>query len=153
LYSKKNDEAIASLAPLLALKTTDKARHPAVLLQARILVAASRYAEADALLDMLLKEKLERPVLYPAAYLAGEVNAELKDYAAAKASFRKVTGDGRAYPKNLVTEAWLGLGAAEEAELKWIEAGEAYEKALETADRPVLVERSVVRYLSAHAKA
>jgi TolA-binding protein len=146
------DEAQDILTPLLALKTTDKQRHPAVLQMARIFTSTGNYTEAINLLNLLLEEKLERSVLYPAAYLAGEVSLQTKNAAEAKLHFNKITGDGRAYPKSLVAKAWLGTGTAEEALQKWSQAADAYEKALEFSDQPALVESSVVRYLNAHTK-
>lgn len=153
LSSGKKEEAGKVLVPLLALKTTDRQRHPAVLQQARILTSSGNYNEAATLLNRLLAEKLERAVLYPAAYLAGEVNLQNKQFTQAKSNFRLITTDGRAYPRGLVTKAWLGLGSAEEGEQKWSQAADAYEKALIFSDDPALVESAVVRYLSAHTKA
>ncbi len=153
LSAGKSQESVEVLAPLLALKTTDKERHPAVLQQARILTTLGQFADADALLVMLLKEKLDRGVLYQAAYLSGEINLQLKKWVEAKASFRRLTEDSRAYPESLVAQSWLGIGAAEEAEQKWAPATNAYEKALEFSNTTALFERSVVRYLSTHAKA
>jgi len=153
LGNGKPEEAKEVLLPLMALKTTDKQRHPAVLQQARILASTGNYAEAGSLLIMLLNEKLERSVLYPAAYLAGEVNLQAKEFNDAQKNFRLITNDSRAYPKSLVAKAWLGNGAAFEGEQKWGQAAEAYEKALAFSDDPALVESSVIRFLSAHTKA
>ncbi|NJK91463.1 MAG: tetratricopeptide repeat protein [Blastochloris sp.] len=62
LQLKRNDEARSVLEPLLALKTTDPQRHPAVLQLARIQVAEAKFSDAENLLELLLKEKLDRSI-------------------------------------------------------------------------------------------
>lgn len=153
LSSNKPAEAITVLEPIMALKTTDSERHPAVLQQARILTAQSKFSDAENLLSLLLKEKVAREVLFPAAYLAGEINLQLKKWAEAKTFFSRVTGDSRAFPKSLVAESWIGIGLAEQGDQKWLLAAEAFEKALDFSQELPLFERAVVLYLGAHSKA
>lgn len=153
LSSNKPVEALTALEPLMALKTTDKERHPAVLQQARILTAQSKFSDAENLLSLLLKEKVVREVLFPASYLTGEINLQLKKWAEAKIFFSRVTGDSRAFPKSLVAESWIGIGLAEQGEQKWVQAAEAFEKALDFSQELALFERAVVLYLGAHSKA
>jgi TolA-binding protein len=148
----KTDDALATLQPLLEPGLGDPAARLATLQQARILIAASRLPEAESLLASLTAQKPDPATTYEAAFWSGEIALQRNQPAQALDAFRKITGDGRAQPRDLVPRAWFGTGMAHLAAEAWDEAAKAFEQAYTTALDPAVIDPAVVRFLEASTK-
>lgn len=146
----KADEALATLQPLIDTGLSEASARQAALQKARILIAASRFPEAQTVLDELAALKTDPLITYEAAYWAGELALQSGQPAQAIESLRKITSDSRARPRELIPRAWLSTGLAHLQTQSWDAAAKAFEQAFSLAIDPPTIDTAVVRYLEAH---
>ncbi|MDX6765521.1 MAG: tetratricopeptide repeat protein [Candidatus Methylacidiphilales bacterium] len=149
---EKNSEAMALLDPIIAAGFAQPPARKAALQKSRILITSGNFTTAHTLLESLASEKPDPATTYEAAYWTGELAQAEKEPDRALEWYRKITGDSRARPRNLVPLAWFGTGLAHAAKENWTAASDAFEQAFSLALDPKVVEPAVVRYLEANAK-
>jgi tetratricopeptide (TPR) repeat protein len=119
----RENEATPLIQNLIKAGPTSVAGRQAQLLQAKIQLAHGQYKDASAGLQALLSGNPPPPLAFQADYWLGAAYEASAQYDSAAASFQKITGDltpsvppaapVNAFPKSLVTNAWLGLGRVE----------------------------------------
>ena len=122
-------DARALLAALMQATPPTEAGEKAALVLAKIDIADDRLDDASATLDGLLARKVRPGTAFEANYWRGEIAQLRQKYAEAAKDYQVVTGNPKAFPRDLVAKAWFGLGSAEQKLNHHEEALAAFEQA------------------------
>lgn len=112
IKQQKESDARQLLQTLIKSQGKEIPGQRAALYLALLSFSQKQYKEAITQLEALRASKPRPEVLYETHYWLGEALLEQQRWAEAVASFEKVTGDPKAFPKELVAKACLGQGSA-----------------------------------------
>ncbi|MEI9997729.1 MAG: tetratricopeptide repeat protein [Verrucomicrobiota bacterium] len=129
-------EAQPILQALIRNRGGSAAGQQAQLLEAKIALAKKRFRDAITGLEALLASQPEKAVAFETEYWLGETYAANGQPDKAAAAYQRVTGDPQAFPRWLVTRAWLGLGRAQHTLQQNDQAMLAYEHTYQLTESP-----------------
>jgi tetratricopeptide (TPR) repeat protein len=139
-------DAMPLIQGLIQRGADTPAAQQAQLLLAKIQIAQNQSKDAITGLMALLATSPEQGLVFKTDYWLGEAHFANGEYEQAVESYKKITGDLpidstenppiEAFPKSLVTQAFLGLGRAEDALNQQDQAMLAYEQAYQLTEDP-----------------
>ncbi len=128
LRLKKEDEGRSLLVTLSQNKPGEKTAQRAALYLALGSMIKGQWKEALNQLEGLKKGKLKGELVYEVSYWMGEIHLEQKQWKEGISHFQKITQDPKAFPKDLVVKAHLGMGKALQETKELEKAQASYEK-------------------------
>ncbi|MFZ5806012.1 MAG: tetratricopeptide repeat protein [Verrucomicrobiota bacterium] len=149
-YQEKKDLALSLLKELQALGVKDPTGQKAILLQGKILLAEHQVTSARELLASLSAQNLSAPILFEVLYWTAEAYRQENQFDQALKFYKRITGDQRASPRELLALAWLGTGEAQGGLKKWDHAAESFEKAFQISGDSHVVQIAAKRFLDCH---
>ncbi len=147
LRQKKEDEGRSLLIALSQNKPGEKTAQRASLYLALGSMMKKQWKEAASQLDSLKKEKLKGEMNYELFYWSGELFSEQKLWKEAVSEYQKVTQDSKAFPKDLVVKAQLGLGRAFQESKEYEKAQATFEKVFTISEIESFKETGFREYL------